>query len=235
MIINKSIYFHKLRQKKCPEISFYTVQPIRDDIDNLNIEISLLQKKINRQALPSFDSREKKLKDLEAHKAAINTLIKNIEFRVKEIDFVEKRLVSSIQSHFFTILKRIVLLYRTMQQESLKVNEIFDEYRLDDAVRVNEGMLLQMTIDRKSRIRQNIFNLTNTLMEIKMALKNQSTLIDRIDFYFDETNFYLEEATREIEKIPGNYTAYKDFIIYILLCIIGILLALTLVKIARSK
>lgn len=234
MLINKSIYFHKLRQKKQSEVVFTTVLPIRDAIDKLNTEIAALQKKLNKHSLPSFNSREKKFKEIETQKETINSTIGEIEQMIRAVSFAEKRMVIAIQSYFFNTLKRVILLYRTIQQESLTKCEMYNEYKADDTIYEDEN-LLQMTIHRTSQIRQNIFNLTNTLLELKMILKNQSMAIDRIDFFFDRSNFYLEEANREIEKMPGNFTKYKDFIIYCLIYLICILLVLVLIKIAREK
>lgn len=234
MIANKSVHFHKLRQKKRPEVIFISVQPIRDLINQLNVEISNLQRKLNKHSLPSFNSREKKNREIEAHKDIINSLISDIDSQIKAINLEEKRIVISIRSYFLNILKRQIMLYRTIQQESLKKNEVYDECKIEENNEYEKETLLQMTMNRTAQIRQNIFNLTNTLLELKMSLKNQSVLIDRIDFYFDKSNFYLEEANREIEKIPGNYTEYKDLIIYSLIYVICILLVLTLIKLSRG-
>ena len=51
-----------------------------------------------------------------------------------------------------------------------------------------------------------------------------------IDFYFDKSNAYLNEANKEIDQIPSKITKYKDWIIFFLLYIICLLLVMILVK-----
>lgn len=233
MLINKSIYYHKLRQRKQHCTGFATVDPIRDGIAKLNMEIAALQKKMSKHALPSFNARERKTRDIEAHKTAINAKIRELENMVKAVGVSEPRMNLSIQSYFYTLLKRIVVLYRAVQQESLNRSDVYDESQMNDTFYDDEARL-QMAMGRASQIRQNIFALTNTLLELKMALKNQSMTIDRIDFFFERSNFYLEEANKEIEQIPGNFTEYKDFIIYCMIYAVAILLILVLIKTAKE-
>lgn len=233
MIVNKTISFYKLRQRKRPDVEFATVQPIRNAIVQLTIEISALQKRLNKSLLPSFDTRERRMRGIEDQRCTINDTIRGIEIEIKRIALPERRMVISMQAYFFAMLKRIVMLYRSIQQESLRKDEAYSEYAPSETV-YEEGCLLQMAAGKTAQIRQSIFNLTNTLLELKIALKSQSTMIDRIDFYFDKSNFYLEEANKEIEKIPANFAGIKDTIIYILIYAICLLLALSLAKIARS-
>lgn len=234
MILDKSTDFHNLRQKANVEITYASVAPIREKINQLNISISNLQRKLNRNSLPSFSSREKRFREIDICKENINAMVHDIEQTIKDIDIIEPRMLSSIQTYFLGILKKIIIFYRSVQQENLKKHEVYNEYMSPETC-YEDDRLLQMTISRASQIRQNIFNLTNTLLELKMALSKQTNLIDRIDFYFDQSNFYLGEANREIDKMPGSFTEYKNFIIYCLIYIICILFILTVIKVAKSK
>lgn len=232
MIINKTIYFYKIRQYKASSVEFVSTDDIRNNITLLNVEISNLRKKLNKNSLPSFNSREKRFKEIETQKEIVNKLIENIDLEIKKFKVSEKRITVSVQSYFMTILKRIIIVYRNIQQDSLRKCEIYNEYDDDD---FRENGAVQYATIRSNNIRKSIFNLTNTLLELKMAIKSQNSLIDRIDFYFDKSNFYLDEANKEISKIPGNYTGTKDMIIYFLLYLVCVLLFLVLIKISRAQ
>ncbi|KAI5169112.1 hypothetical protein PAEPH01_0447 [Pancytospora epiphaga] len=234
MIVNRSIYFYKMRGKKVEEPQFATVDSIREALNLLSIEIAVLQKKQSRQALPSFSSRTKKMLEIKTHQECIANSIKTIDANIKAIVFKEKRISSSIQMYFTNMLKKLVVLHRTIQRESLSKNEIYDECQTQETMMPTENAM-KLTVNRTAQIRQSIFNLTNTLLELKLTLKDQSMTLDRIDFFFDKSNFYLEEANQEIDKIPSNYVALKDFTIYFLLYIIGVLLIFVLIKLHRGK
>ncbi len=229
MIVNKSIHYNSLRPQLADTRQWISVQGIRENITQLNIGISDLQKKLNRNSLPSFSSREKRFMEIDEAKEAINKQIKSLDLKIRELEIPEPLMGDAIQTYFFTILKKIVILYRSIQQDNLRKHEVYNEYKTQETLFEDEK-LLQMTVSRVSQIRQQIFNLTNSLIEIKMALKNQGGLIDRIDFYFSKSNHYLTAANNEIDKIPGNYTKYKDFIIYMLLYCISILLIMAIIK-----
>lgn len=234
MIANRSICYHKLRQNKSPEIVYASVQPIRNLITQLNIAISNFQQKLNKQSLPSFRSRERRTQEIETAKDTINEMVKELDTSIKRIDIPEMRMCVSIQTYFFRMLKKIILFYRTLHQESLKRHEEYNDHKPVEICYEDER-LLQMTVSRVSHIRHNIFSLTNTLLELKMVLKDQTSMIDRIDFYFDKSNMYLERANDEIEKLPEHLTGFKDFAIYCLIYVLCILLVLALIKTARNR
>lgn len=234
MIVNRTIDLLRLRRYKRLPSQIRTVNSIRDLLESLSSEINELKQKLNKNLLPSFISKEKQAKDIQTQKTRINTIIQNIENEIKSFECSEQKISFSVRNYFFNLLKKAILTYRTAQQDHLRKTDSYNEYEHSDGSPPDE-CLLESIVVQKSNIRQSIFNLTNILLDLKMTLKSQTTMIDRIDCYFDETNFYLENANKEIVKIPGNHTAPKDMIIYFLIYIICVLLILVLIKEARQR
>lgn len=229
MIVDKTGYYDNFKGFPTNKCTFISVQTIREHILELNKKISTLQKQLSRNTLPSFCSKEKKFKEIDNAKESINQKIKEIEEVIRKIKIKEPLMVSAIQTYFFNILKKIIVVYRALQQDNLRKHEIYDEYRVTET-QLEDEELLQMTITRAAQIRQQIFQLTNTLLEVKMVLKNQTGMIDRIDYYFTRSNNYLNEANEEISRIPENYTKYKDMLIYAMIYFIAVILIMILMK-----
>ncbi|KAI4291947.1 hypothetical protein PAPHI01_1221 [Pancytospora philotis] len=234
MIVDKSAYFHKMRVGQPHSVCYTSLDHIRDEITRLNVAISGLRRKLDRQALPSFASRMRKTQEINTCKENINAAIRTLDTHIKSIAFAEERMAIAAQSYFLTMLKRIVMLYRTVQRESMRGPELYGE-GVQPGAAPAECSMLQRTISQTTQIRQSIYSLTNVLLELKLALKNQSTTIDRIDFFFDQSNFYLEEANKEIAKIPSCLDKYKDGAICALLYLVCVLLILILIKTARRN
>lgn len=234
MIVSKSIYFHKIRAKPAVPCAYISLDCIRDELSKLGLAISTLQKMMNKQMLPSFTSRDRRTHEICAQKKAIGKEISAIESKIKGFNLADQRITTAVQSYFFMMLKRIIIFYRGIQQECMRKSPVYNDYELGIAATAEECML-QQTIDRATHIRQTIFSLTNMLLELKIVLKNQTHTIDKIDFFFDQSNFYLDETNREIMKIPSRFGEFKDGIIYFLLYLICLLLILVLIRAAKKN
>jgi len=233
MICNKTIHFMKMRQGPIPAANRCIILPIRIRIAKLEEDILDLKKRMNKLALPSFSSREGKLKELDSQRHRINVEIKEAEKEIRGIRYPEDKITKSMQSYFIRMLKRVVLDYRKSQQESLR--EISTNGIAGAGFAASESeRLLEETVQRTTNIRKNILQLTGTIAELKTALTAQNAMLDRIDYFLENSNFYLGETVKEIEKIPGGILRIKDFIIYVLIYIICVLLVLTAIKIHRE-
>ena len=229
MIINDTTGFTRMRHGHCTEPVLASVQPLRDAFTRLNLAVAGFEKRLSRHALPSFSSRQKRDKEVEAHRAEIDGMIREIEGTIKECRVSDPNMRLSIQTYFLQMLKRAVIAYRAMHQEALKRQEVHADLPPAESP-ADDGHLLTLTISRVSHIRQSVYALTNTLLELKMALKNQTEALDRIDFHFGNANYMMERAHAEIEKIPGSISGFKDFVLYCLIYVLGVLLALALLK-----
>lgn len=237
MIVNKTLHFMKIRLQPPKEfIPNLSTDRLRSDLKTLSIEVASFSNKLERSILPSFNSRERKSKEIRDARERIEGRIKEIDKEIREITAPDRVIVEEVQHYFLAALKKLLIFYRDIEQKSLEMPESYDgciqhpEY-CNDA----EECMAQELLSRNAAIKSSIFSLSNTILQLKTTLKSQTSVIDTIDFYFDKANAYLEEANREIGRIPGKYTSFKDMVIYCLLYLICILLCLVLVKAYKSK
>ncbi|ELA42493.1 uncharacterized protein VICG_00592 [Vittaforma corneae ATCC 50505] len=245
MIQNKTEYFLKIRQKPTKSYACISIHPILNQLVALGSCILQLENKMEMSTLPNFGSKEKKYREINDLKGRVQTLVKEIEQNVKSFNCEEKNIVESVQQYLLNNLRIYLAKFRNFEQKSLcKSDKTIQNFNIaqssnhsfDYLEALNpETIILQETIQRSNNIKTSIFNVTNTLIQLKMALKSQTCLIDTIDSCFDKSNMYLEQANKEIEKIPGNYCGFKDYVIYTLLYIICILLVLLFIKIYKNK
>lgn len=67
MIENKSQFFFSLRNKPTNSFDFITIDPVKLELEDLSSKVDLLNKKLERNSLPSFDckiSRQREISDL---------------------------------------------------------------------------------------------------------------------------------------------------------------------------
>lgn len=237
MIVNKTSHFMKIRQQPPKEfIPSFSTGHLRDSLKALNIEIASFGNKLERSTLPSFNSRERRSKEIKDARERIEGKIKEIDAEIRGLNVPEKAVAESAQQYFLDALKKLLVAYRGIEQKSLEVPEPWGgsvqhpEYSNDV-----EECMAQELLSRNAAIKSSIFSLSNTIVQLKTTLKSQTSAIDTIDFYFDKANTYLEEANKEIGRIPGKYTSFKDMVIYCLLYLICILLCLVLVKAYKSR
>lgn len=237
MIVNKTLHFIKIRQSPLKEfVPDLSVDHLKNNLKALSAEITSFSSKLERSTLPSFNSKERKSKEIKDARERIENRIKEIDKEVKSLAIPEKVIVEKVQHYFLSSLKKLLVLYRGIEQKSLEVSETAHNSSQQPVYNNDaEESMAQNLLSRNAAIRSSIFNLSNTIVQLKMVLKNQTSMIDTIDLYFDKANVYLEEANKEIGKMPGKYAGIKDMIIYFLLYLTCILLCLVLVKAYKNK
>lgn len=224
MIQDKTTYFMNLRKTPSSFTSTITINPILLKLEVLNNKVTLLNKKLERNSLPSFDSKIVKQKEIAELRGEIQNLSNESEEEINSFSITNKCIANSIRMYLLNNFRQILSNYKLAEQKNLvQVDESIKSYEFGDE-------LIQETVQRSNNIKANILNLTNTLIQLKMALKSQSTMIDSIDHYFDQANEYLRQANKQIAKIPEKYTRFKDWIIYFLTYVICVLLSMILVK-----
>lgn len=233
MIINRTAQFRKIVNSKLPEVTLISVQPIRDEIKALSEGISLLKIKLDRNTLPSFSSRQRHIREINSLKTEIEAKLQTIEGSIRNIIVGDKKMTEAIHSYFLFVLKEYALRFRSLHKTILKAAPVYSP-RYGQAEVAAESPL-QLMIKRSSKIQESVLTLSNTLMELKMALKQQGEVIDRIDTHFEKSNIFLEGANKEIMQMPRKLTKYKDYIIYFMMYLICVLLILSVVKMLRES
>lgn len=235
MIIDKTEIFMQLRQSTVQSpFEPISVDEIKNILKDLSTEIQLFKNKIEKNKLPSFQNKVKKITELKLIKDKIDLKIKEITIKIKEIKLTNKQLSNSIQEYFFNILKKKIIIYK--EYEAVEVLESSNSESQDLFYNESSQELMEKeNIYKNNQIRASLLNLSNSINQLKVVLKNQTSLIDTIDYYFDKSNIHLEEANKEIAKIPKNYTVYKDKIIWILLYLICILMGMIVFKSLRIR
>lgn len=229
MLVNKTQYLFRIRNTRNSLKSFINVNNIRFNLEKIDENLEGFKNKLSKSLLPSFISKEKQKNDLSILKDHINKDIEITDKEIKEFGCVDQKITVTVQKYFFNELRKSVLKFRNIERDHLNRTDLYSNYQNTLLPEQDESMM-ETIISTKTNIRKSIFNLTNTLLELKMVLKDQSQTLDKIDHFFDETNFYLKNANKEISKIPKNYTKFKDLIIYFLIYVICVLLILVLVK-----
>jgi hypothetical protein len=239
MYQNKTQYFLLLRNTPTCPSTLISIDPIAEKLKILKNKILILNKKQDRNSLPSFDSKEAKRKELTEVQVEIETLKKNIETEINSFVTCEEIITNNIKKYLILQFKNILAGYKKIKTNSNHVNESESSiYHIPSNSEGNSligGCLIDQSqetenLQRNINIKSNIVNLSSSLMQLKLALQSQSSMIDSIDYYFDKSNSYLNEANKQIDKLPGKLTAYKDWIIYTLFYIICCLLMMILIK-----
>lgn len=197
-------------------------------METLSSTILLLGNKIELLSLPDFGSRAKKYAEIQALRNKIQTLAQEIEKEVSSFICDDTDVTNTIKQYFINKLRLMLIEYKNLDQKKpVSIDEPCTETKTQMIYDVEQ---MQESVERSATIKTSVFNLTNTLIQLKIALKNQSASIDTIDTFFDKSNEYLKQANKEIEKIPERYCGFKDYIIYTLLYTICILLCMILIK-----
>lgn len=224
MIENKTSHFLALRTTPTITINLLTIDPILQKLEILNSKVGLLNKKLERNSLPSFDSKVSRQKEITDLRTEIQNISRETEYDINSLPILNQRIASSIRMYLQKNFKLILSNYKSAEQKNLiQVDESIKSYEYDTE-------MIQETVLRSNSIKSNIMSITNTLLQLKAALKTQSMMIDSIDQYFDQSNAYIKQANKHIAHIPEKYTKFKDWIIYFLIYVICILLSMILVK-----
>lgn len=234
MIQDKTAYFISLRKSPHQPSKLLSIDAIKSKLVSLNNSLALLENKLELSSLPDFGSRIRKMKEITDIRSAIEQTAKSIEQETKEFHCQDNKIQEAVQSYLLSMLSTSLSRFRASQQKSLTPED--EKYENNIGGNTDfEWEMAQETQQRNQSIKTSIFNITNTLVQLKLALKNQTGQIDSIDRCFEKTNVFLEQANKEIEKIPGRYCGFKDKIIYGLLYVICILLSMIIIKIYRKQ
>ena len=239
MIKNLSLEFIQLRNIQTITCEVYlNCDYLRKHLSQLDKNIAVYKNLINYDNLPSFKENIKnkeKIKDIKAH---IETSFNNIHTEIKQFTIqIENKIISdTIYNYFEKCLENAILIYRKIITENLKKTSSFEILNsiVNDSnvthfnIFDNQYEYLQKNSNRQ--INKSLLSISNTLMEIKINLKEQSLFIDSLDRYFESKNKYLIMANEEIRKIPKTYIGVKDKIITLLITILIVLLLMLLIK-----
>jgi hypothetical protein len=199
---------------------------IAEDVGNLSV-------RQNRQCLPSFSSKKKRELEIEGFKRRIGSKCSLAEKEIGRLleHPAPQPLLKSIYTHYMGKLKMLIKDYRAHQQNYLEKISLEEETE-----RLEEGQCEAMLFaDNVREIRRSILELTSVLMDMKVAVAQQTLQIDRIDFYFESINQNLEGANSELEKMPRAYRSCKDTMLYFLLMLCIMLAALSMLKMFRTR
>lgn len=234
MIHDRTEHFLKIRQTPSRGYSPLTISPVTRLLEALDTSIQQLENRMEMFTLPNFGSREKKHREIADLKERIQHMAKEIEAGARAFVCAEHAVQEAVQLHIFGQLQLQLTKFKRLEQMQLysppaKVSDGgFCCTQLEG--HGTEGAVALETLERANNIKTCIYNVTSTLIQLKMALKAQTGLIDTIDSCFEKSNMYLERANDEIERLPGRYCGFKDYIIYVLLYVICVLLVLIFVK-----
>ncbi|KAI5147968.1 hypothetical protein ENBRE01_0028 [Enteropsectra breve] len=232
MYTNLTIAYIKLRCVPPALATHFSVQHIREALNLLAQEIVSIERKLAKISLPSFVSLDKKRALIEGQNNHINSNISNLEQLIKDVACSHQPTCTLVQSYFFRKLKQQVVIYRKIYQDCFKNSSMFSGEGVV-SYQATKADFMQETINNSELIRESVFGITNTLIELKMILKEHTKMIDKIDYHLDNACCNLDETAKEIDKMPSLYAEYKNFVIYCLLYTIGVLFILILIKLSR--
>lgn len=233
MLVNRGRAVLRGRSETGPTFRPISIEDVKMHIARTKSNINDLRVMQERQCLPSFVSRKRRMEDIASKKMEIDTGIEEIErgiYRVNSYS-LSSAMKKNITDYLSLELQKIVHSYRSMQQDFLKkvsCMEIFD--RLDER---DEEVLLSESMVQANDIRQSIFGLTTILMELKIAIGSQTWKLDRIEFFMAQANENIKCANRELALPPSRGVFLKNRIIFILVFLVVILFCASMVKVAR--
>jgi len=232
MILDKTVHFVQIRHTPIRDAAcLFSLESIRSNLKSLSSEIIWYNNKLERNNLPSFNLKDRRTKDILNLKSSIEDRIRDLNVAIKNFIVPDSIITDKINLYFTILVKKCTIEYKNYEQK----NVLMSDLPSPDIHHDPEEYLKQDTIYKNSQIKSSIINLTNSLIQLKMILKSQISMIDTIDFYFDKSNVYLEEANKEIDKIPKRYTRFKDWVIYTLLYVISILFMMILIKVYKKQ
>ncbi|WUR02754.1 Golgi snap receptor complex member [Vairimorpha necatrix] len=237
MIINRTAEYKKLNtlphRGQCVSVS-----NIRSNIDEISKNIKLLNIKQDKLKLPSFESKSKKILEIQKMSELIKTRFKEIETSIIEIDTGNIDLNKFVINYFSTKLKTVLLDYKQVIQNDRSNLETYTG--LKDNIKnnnINFYELDTLTVENKevAEIQKNILEITNVILEMKILMHLGSSSIDRLDLIYDETNMNIEKVNKELRIMKKNYKGIKDKIMYFLGILVIILSISSIIKMELRK
>jgi hypothetical protein len=199
-------------------------------------DISTLNLKQNKQCLPSFSSRRRRQVEIDEHKKEIASKCAMAEKEIsKVLEYpAPQALLGAVYNHYMGKLKILIKDHRMHQQNYLERISSGEKAEQPEEEQCEEQHGSLLFVDNVREIRKSILELTSVLMDMKVAVAQQTQQIDRIDFYFETINQNLEGANTELEKMPRTYRGCKDGILYFLMLLCIVLAALSLLKMLKT-
>ncbi|KAH9411361.1 hypothetical protein HK407_05g10280 [Ordospora pajunii] len=208
---------------------------MRKSLSDTRESISKLGVLQERHGLPSFTTRIKKQKEIDDLKRSIAESIACSERKIESLaGYTNSKCLSESMGEYFSAqLRAIIHDYRSIQQEFLKKMDLHDELEHEENESLDEKNMVM--VEAVKDLRKSIYDLTSILLNMRMAVGQQSLQIDRLDFYFDSINFYLESTNNELEKIPATHGKLKDKVMYSMLAMSTVLTLMSLIKMVRNR
>lgn len=231
MILNRTLEYKKYLRRRDVDFSPLTTTDIRASLRSIRESISALCIKQEKHCLPSFASKRKIQDEIEALKHAISDEVSQAEERIAGIAHASpcSMLNATMHAYFVGQLKTVIYSFRSLQQEFLKKIDFYEDADHCEEENGENTMLLENVKD----VRKSIYNLTTVLLDMKMAVGQQSAQIDRLDFYFETINMHLEGTNKELEKLPVSYRGTKNKVMYFLLSLSMLLATISVMKAFR--
>lgn len=243
MLVDRTLKFKSIR--KLPTRSFQPellLLKIRELVSFTRKQLYNLKLLQERQCLPSFSRRKEKKEEINKLKNEIRLLIARLDIHLKEISNLDydQNLKKRIKDYFAVIIHQILLEYREIQQKYLKRIkdlQIFDD--LEDTRPFQsfdqQNIFSQKKQDDILNVRNSLYFITSMLLEMKTIIASHTEMIDKIDLLMDETNFNIDKANREIEKIPKQFGGMKDKIIIFLVFLMVLMFSILVFKSYRKR
>ncbi|TBU18698.1 putative subunit of t-SNARE complex [Ordospora colligata] len=235
MFANRTLEYRRMARIGSLKFAPISMTGIRKSLSDTRESISRLGILQEKHGLPSFTTRIKRRKEIDDLKRTIVESIACIERKIEDLNGCtnSKCLSGNIGEYFSAQLRAIIYDYRSIQQEFLKNIDLHEELEHEENENIDEKSTV--VVETVKDLRKSIYDLTSILLNMRMAVGQQSLQIDRLDFYFDSINFYLESTNNELEKIPATHGKLKDKIMYSMLVMSTVLTLMSLMKMVRNR
>jgi hypothetical protein len=229
-----------LNQEHIPITTIKVQNDLRTKLIETGRQISTLKLMLDRQCLPSFTQRRKRMIEINKQKCVINGSIHRCNGIVKDINGLNicDTMKKSMRRYFATKVEQILLEYRNIEERFLeKMNrmKIFDELEESKVAVEYCDVSLAKKKNEVEQIRKSIFYLTTLLLEMKMIVGSQTWKIDRVEFFVGMVNENLKGSNKELEEIPKRHNRIKNRIIYFLSITVVILTIFSLLKALKQR
>ncbi|ORD94638.1 hypothetical protein ECANGB1_305 [Enterospora canceri] len=208
---------------------------IKRNLEKLENSVNEYDRLLKKENLPCFSENSARIARIEATKSNIDQIHQSIRNEISEFATeISYRSIRVIFIEYFTQqLERAMIRYRNIIRDNIHRTssfEILNSVNSPTATFDNNMFELQLKTNSNELINQSLLNISNTLAEMKINLKEQSLSIDSLDRYFENTNRYLDLANEEIRKIPKRFVRLKDKAIKLLIIVICCMLGALLMK-----
>lgn len=222
------------RERAAPFVAI-SIDHVKRRMKKVKSNVNDLYVMQERHCLPSFVPRKQRTDEISGKKAEINADIDEVEAEIRRVDTygISSTMRKNIADYLSLELHKVVHGYRAMQQDFLKkvsCMEVFDTHDECD-----ESLLVSENVSQMNDVKQSIFGLTTTLMELKMVIGAQAWKLDRIEFFMACANENIKSANHELVVMPYKNAFVKNRVIFILTCLVIVLFFLSVAKVSRHR